>query len=231
MHWMTKLGRAAFRSSSPRRTAPASPTSTATSTSTSASATPARWPGTRPSRPCARSPSRRARGITPCCRREDAIWVGEELDPPLRPAAAGSSRSPRPTPTASRSGSRAQITGRPKILVFNWCYHGTVDETFADHSTTAAAVVASRATSARRSTSRDHAGRRVQRRRGARARARARRRRLRADRAGADEHRHRAARAGLPRGARARLTAQDGDAADHRRDAHDLRRSRRLHAA
>ncbi len=24
-----------------------------------------------------------------------------------------------------------QITGRSKILVFNWCYHGTVDETFA----------------------------------------------------------------------------------------------------
>jgi glutamate-1-semialdehyde 2,1-aminomutase len=24
-----------------------------------------------------------------------------------------------------------QITGRPRILVFNWCYHGTVDETFA----------------------------------------------------------------------------------------------------
>jgi glutamate-1-semialdehyde aminotransferase len=23
-----------------------------------------------------------------------------------------------------------QITGRPKILVFHWCYHGTVDETF-----------------------------------------------------------------------------------------------------
>lgn len=23
------------------------------------------------------------------------------------------------------------VTGRPKILVFNWCYHGTVDETFA----------------------------------------------------------------------------------------------------
>jgi glutamate-1-semialdehyde 2,1-aminomutase len=23
------------------------------------------------------------------------------------------------------------ITGRPKVLVFNWCYHGTVDETFA----------------------------------------------------------------------------------------------------
>lgn len=25
-----------------------------------------------------------------------------------------------------------QVTGRPKILVFNWCYHGTVDETFAN---------------------------------------------------------------------------------------------------
>jgi glutamate-1-semialdehyde 2,1-aminomutase len=24
-----------------------------------------------------------------------------------------------------------QITGRPKVLVFNWCYHGTVDESFA----------------------------------------------------------------------------------------------------
>ncbi len=24
-----------------------------------------------------------------------------------------------------------RLTGRPKILVFNWCYHGTVDETFA----------------------------------------------------------------------------------------------------
>ncbi|HEU4941742.1 MAG TPA: aminotransferase class III-fold pyridoxal phosphate-dependent enzyme, partial [Gaiellaceae bacterium] len=24
-----------------------------------------------------------------------------------------------------------ELTGRPKILVFNWCYHGTVDETFA----------------------------------------------------------------------------------------------------
>ena len=23
------------------------------------------------------------------------------------------------------------MTGRPKVLVFNWCYHGTVDETFA----------------------------------------------------------------------------------------------------
>jgi glutamate-1-semialdehyde aminotransferase len=26
------------------------------------------------------------------------------------------------------------VTGRPKVLVFNWCYHGTVDETFATRS-------------------------------------------------------------------------------------------------
>ena len=32
-----------------------------------------------------------------------------------------------------------ELTGRPKILVFNWCYHGTVDETFA--SLDGAAVV------------------------------------------------------------------------------------------
>ena len=44
---------------------------------------------------------------------------------------SGSSRSPRPTRTASRSGSAARSRGRPKILVFNDCYHGTVDETFA----------------------------------------------------------------------------------------------------
>ncbi|MDF2952471.1 MAG: Glutamate-semialdehyde -aminomutase, partial [Anaerocolumna sp.] len=24
-----------------------------------------------------------------------------------------------------------QVTGRPKVLVFNWCYHGSVDESFA----------------------------------------------------------------------------------------------------
>ena len=42
-----------------------------------------------------------------------------------------------------------ELTERPKILVFNWCYHGSVDETFAtleDGSVTCAR----RATSARR---------------------------------------------------------------------------------
>ena len=73
-----------------------------------------------------------------------------------------------------------------------------------------------------------HARGRVQRRRGARARARPRRRRLRAGRARADQHRHRAAGARLPRRA-ARGDAPHGHAADHRRDAHDLRRAGRLH--
>jgi glutamate-1-semialdehyde 2,1-aminomutase len=37
------------------------------------------------------------------------------------------------TPTPNRSTIRLarELTGRPKILVFNWCYHGSVDETFA----------------------------------------------------------------------------------------------------
>ena len=50
-----EVGRAATRSSTPRRAARASPTSTGTSTSTSRSATRARCPATRPRRRCARS--------------------------------------------------------------------------------------------------------------------------------------------------------------------------------
>ena len=29
------------------------------------------------------------------------------------------------------SASRGHVTGRPKLLVFDYCYHGTVDESFA----------------------------------------------------------------------------------------------------
>ena len=60
---------------------------------------------------------------------EDSIWVGEELERPLRPALL----AVRLTATdANRFALRLAraITGRPKVLVFNWCYHGTVDETF-----------------------------------------------------------------------------------------------------
>ena len=69
------------------------------------------------------------RGITLMLPSEDAIVVGEELQ----------KRFGLPywqfTLTATDANRFAirwarQITRRPKILVFNWCYHGTVDETF-----------------------------------------------------------------------------------------------------
>ena len=46
------------------------------------------------------------------------------------------------------------MTGRPKVLVFNWCYHGTVDETFVELDDDGAVRSRARATSARRSTRR-----------------------------------------------------------------------------
>ena len=70
-----------------------------------------------------------ARGFTTMLPTEDAIWAAEEL----------ASRFGLPywqfalTATdANRFAIRLarQITGRSLIAVFNWCYHGTVDETF-----------------------------------------------------------------------------------------------------
>jgi glutamate-1-semialdehyde 2,1-aminomutase len=72
---------------------------------------------------------RAARGITLMLPTQDAIWVSEEL----------SRRFGLPywqfclTATdANRFAIRLarEITGRPRILVFSYCYHGTVDETF-----------------------------------------------------------------------------------------------------
>ena len=81
---------------------------------------------------------------------EDALWVGEELARrfglPLWQFALTATDANRFAIRLARA-----ITGRPKILVFNWCYHGTVDETFATLGATAASSRA-RATSARRST-------------------------------------------------------------------------------
>src|SRR6202046_2867339 len=68
-------------------------------------------------------------GITLMLPTEDAAWVGEEL----------TSRFGLPywqfTLTATDANRFAiriarEITGRPKILVYNYCYHGTVDETY-----------------------------------------------------------------------------------------------------
>jgi glutamate-1-semialdehyde 2,1-aminomutase len=69
------------------------------------------------------------RGITLMLPSEDAIFVGEELQKrfglPYWQFALTATDANRFSVRLAR-----QITGRPKILVFNWCYHGTVDETF-----------------------------------------------------------------------------------------------------
>src|SRR6266478_7488572 len=69
------------------------------------------------------------RGITLMLPSEDAIVVGEELQTrfglPYWQFALTATDANRFSIRLAR-----QITGRPKILVFNWCYHGTVDETF-----------------------------------------------------------------------------------------------------
>jgi len=69
------------------------------------------------------------RGITLMLPGEDAIIVAEELQKrfhlPFWQFALTATDANRFSIRLAR-----QITGRPKILVFNWCYHGTVDETF-----------------------------------------------------------------------------------------------------
>jgi glutamate-1-semialdehyde 2,1-aminomutase len=69
------------------------------------------------------------RGITLMLPSEDAIIVGEELQKrfglPYWQFALTATDANRFSIRLAR-----QITNRPKILVFNWCYHGTVDETF-----------------------------------------------------------------------------------------------------
>ena len=81
-----------------------------------------------------------------------------------------------------------QITGRPRILIFNWCYHGTVDETFA---VLREGRVVARPGNVGPPVELDahHPRGRVQRRRGARRSPWPRRRGVRACRAGHDQHR------------------------------------------
>ena len=70
------------------------------------------------------------RGFTFMLPTEDAIWVGEELARrfglPYWQFAVTATDANRFAIRLAR-----EITGRPRILVFNWCYHGTVDEAFA----------------------------------------------------------------------------------------------------
>ncbi len=68
-------------------------------------------------------------GITFMLPTEDAIWVAEELTRrfamPYWQFALTATDANRFTIRLARA-----LTKRSKILVFNWCYHGTVDETF-----------------------------------------------------------------------------------------------------
>jgi len=69
------------------------------------------------------------KGITLMLPYEDVIWVGEELQRrfklPYWQFALTATDANRFVLRMARL-----ITGRPKVLVFNYCYHGSVDETF-----------------------------------------------------------------------------------------------------
>jgi glutamate-1-semialdehyde 2,1-aminomutase len=71
-----------------------------------------------------------AAGSTAMLPTEDSAWVGEELTRrfglPLWQFALTAT-------DANRFGLRLarEVTGRPKVLVFDWCYHGSVDEALA----------------------------------------------------------------------------------------------------
>jgi glutamate-1-semialdehyde 2,1-aminomutase len=69
------------------------------------------------------------RGITLMLPSEDALWVGEELQ---RRFGLRYWQFALTATDANRFSIRIarEITRRPKILVFNYCYHGSVDETF-----------------------------------------------------------------------------------------------------
>jgi glutamate-1-semialdehyde 2,1-aminomutase len=68
------------------------------------------------------------RGITLMLPSEDAVWVGNEM---ARRFGLPSWQFALTATDANRFAVRIAraVTGRSKILVFNWCYHGTVAET------------------------------------------------------------------------------------------------------
>src|SRR6185503_2060081 len=68
------------------------------------------------------------RGTTGMMPTEDAAWVGREL---VRRFGLDAWQFALTATDANRWVLRMarQVTGRPKVLVFNYCYHGTVDET------------------------------------------------------------------------------------------------------
>jgi glutamate-1-semialdehyde 2,1-aminomutase len=71
------------------------------------------------------------RGLTTMLPGEDAAWVGEELARPAQRKAVGVARGHRELPVGQPETARA-ATGRRQIVIFNGCYHGTVDDVFVD---------------------------------------------------------------------------------------------------
>ncbi len=71
-----------------------------------------------------------ARGITTMLPTEDAVWVGEEL---TRRFGLPRWLFTLTATDANRAALRLcrQLTGRRKVLIYSYCYHGSVDETFA----------------------------------------------------------------------------------------------------
>jgi glutamate-1-semialdehyde 2,1-aminomutase len=70
------------------------------------------------------------RGITTMLPTEDAAWAGEEL---ARRFGLPLWQFTMTATDANRFALRLarEVTGRPLVAVHDWCYHGTVDETFA----------------------------------------------------------------------------------------------------
>lgn len=69
------------------------------------------------------------RGLTLMLPTEDALWVGQELE---RRFGLPYWQTTLTATDANRFAIRLarHITRRPYVLVYNWCYHGTVDESF-----------------------------------------------------------------------------------------------------
>ena len=96
-----------------------------------------------------------ARGITLMLPTEDAAWVGREM---ARRFGVPYWNFTLTATDANRFAIRwaRQVTGRSKVVVHNWCYHGSVDESFAtldDHrarSSRGTGTSASPSTSTRR---------------------------------------------------------------------------------
>ena len=233
MTWMNKWAGGFPLSVGHARAAPRSSTSTATTWSTSPWATPARWPATRRRRSSRRWPERAGElgGVTTMLPTEDAEWVARRTVAPIRPRALvlhalGDRR--QPLAAAPRAPGDRTAQG-PGLLVLATTARSTRRSSWLEGGRT---VVAPGQRRARRST----------------------RRRLRAavefndlaalearaghgdvaggpHRAGADQHRHRPARARASSRACARLCDATGTLLDPRRDPHLLGRPRRRDAA